>query len=549
METLNIIKTGIGVSKGYAIGTAYVIRDKQNKTLEKAAGNPEEEAKRLKAAVELSKEQVNRIAGKANESLDKKNAEIIESQINFLDDPAFTGEAFSMIKEEAVSAETAVSNVMDSLYNTFLQLDDEYIKERAADIKDVGERILRNLSGETGNIDFENMPQNTILFAHNLKPSDTAQINKQNVLAFVTETGGKTSHTAILAKAFGIAAIVGCGGILNDVEDGTRVIADGISGTVIINPDEKTLVKYKALAEKLSEQRANAAAIVKKSIYTKSGKHVMVAANIGSLEDLKTALKNGAEGVGLFRTEFLYMDKNDMPSEEEQFGVYKEAAQMLSGKPLTIRTLDIGGDKSLPYFQLPKESNPFLGLRAIRLCLRNPEIFKVQLKAILRASAFGNIQIMFPMISNMKELAEAKKILGECKLELKKDGQKFDPSIKTGMMIEIPSAAIMSDEFAKEADFFSIGTNDLTQYTLAADRMNENISELYDPMNPAVLRLIATTVNEAHKASIPCCMCGELASDERAAAILLKYGLDEFSVSPGTVLDTKSNLLKEIEKE
>lgn len=549
MTTSNIVKDGIGVSKGYAIGTAYVIKGPVNIYAKHTAGSKAEETERLKAAVELSKKQVYRIARKANENLDKKNAEIIESQINFLDDPAFTGKAFSLINEKAVSAETAVSNVMDSLYDSFLQLDDDYIKERAADIKDVGERILKNLSGEMSCIDFENMPQNTVLFAHDLKPSDTAQIDKEKVAAFITETGGKTSHTAILAKALDIAAIVGCSSILDCVENGTKVIADGLSGKVILNPDEKTLEKYKALATEFNGQKAKNAEIAEKPVYTKSGKHVMVTANIGNLEDLKTALKNGAEGVGLFRTEFLYMGRQNMPSEEEQFCVYKEAAQMLDGKPLTIRTLDIGGDKSLPYFQLPKESNPFLGLRAIRLCLRNPEIFKVQLKAILRASAFGNINIMFPMISNIKELITAKGILGECKRELSKNGEKFNQDIKTGMMVEIPSAAIMADEFAKEADFFSIGTNDLTQYTLAADRMNENVSELYDPMHPAVLRLINITISAAHKAPIPCCMCGEFAADERAEGILLKYGLDEFSVSPGAVLETKSNLMKEIQKE
>lgn len=549
METFNIIKNGIGVSKGYAIGTAFVIKGLEHRFAKSTSGDPAEETSRLKSAVELSKKQVHDIAGKAKKSLDKKNAEIVESQINFLDDPAFTGEAFSQIKEKAVSAEAAVSSVTDSLYDSFSQLDDDYIKERAADIKDVGERIIRNLSGENGGVDFENMPQNTVIFAHELKPSDTAQIDKGKVSAFVTETGGKTSHTAILAKALGIAAVVGCGGALDNVESETKVVVDGISGQVIINPDEKVLEKYELLAEKFNRQMAENAENAKRPVYTKTGRHVIVAANIGSIDDLKTALKNGAEGVGLFRTEFLYMGRQNMPSEEEQFGIYKKAAQMLRGKPLTIRTLDIGGDKSLPYFELPKESNPFLGLRAIRLCLRNPEIFKVQLKAILRASAFGNIQIMFPMISNMKELAEAKEILSKCKHELSENGYSFDPDIKAGMMIEIPSAAIMADEFAPETDFFSIGTNDLTQYTLAADRMNENISDLYDPMHPAVLRLINMTIKAAHKASIPCCMCGELASDERASGILLKYGLDEFSVSPGAVPDTKSNLLKETAKE
>ncbi|MFU0832651.1 MAG: Phosphoenolpyruvate-protein phosphotransferase [Oscillospiraceae bacterium] len=543
----NISKNGIGVSKGYAIGTAYVIKNDSNTHTQRTTNSAAKETERLKAAIELSKEQIHRIACKAAENLDKKHANIIESQINFLDDPAFIGEAFSLINSKAISAETAISNVMNALYDSFLQLDNEYIKERAADIKDVGERILRNLSGECSNIDFNAMPQNTVLFAHNLTPSDTVQIDKEKVSAFVTETGGKTSHMAILAKTLGIAAITGCAGILDAVENGAKVIVDGVYGKVIINPDEKTINKYSVLSEKFNRQKAENMKMAQKPIYTKDGKHIVVAANIGNLQDLKTAIHYGAEGVGLFRTEFLYMNRNKLPSEEEQFVVYKKAAQMLAGKPLTIRTLDIGGDKDLPYLKFSKESNPFLGLRAIRLCLKHPEIFKVQLKAILRASAFGNIKIMFPMISNMNELTQAKKIMNECKQELRGRGEKISDDIKIGIMIEIPSAAIMADVFASEADFFSIGTNDLTQYTLAADRMNENITELYDPLHPAVLRLIKMTITASQKASIPCSMCGELASDERAIPELLKYGLDEFSVNPGAIPDTKSNLLRAIQ--
>ena len=540
METFN----GTGVSKGYAIGTAYVIEPCEKKSAAHTAGNSCEEAERLKGAVELSKRQVKDIAQKASRSLDGKNAGIIESQINFLDDPAFVGQAFTLIKGKNISAETAVSHVADSLYAAFSHIDDDYIKERAADIKDIGDRILKNLAGEKSGIDFENMPENTVLFAHDLKPSDTAQIDKSKVSAFVTEAGGRTSHTAILAKAFGIAAVVGCKGMLGNVKTGDKVITDGVSGTVLINPDEKELSKYTRISEKFKTENAKNTAAAKRAVYTKAGKRITVAANIGTINDLKTAISNGAEGVGLFRTEFLYMDRSDMPSEEEQFEVYKKAAQMLDGRPLTIRTLDIGGDKSLPYLNLPKESNPFLGLRAIRLCLKDTGIFKPQLRAILRASAFGNIQIMFPMISSLGELSEAKGVLESCKAELRRRGEAFDSCIKTGMMVEIPSAAIMADSFAGHVDFFSIGTNDLTQYTLAADRLNENASELYNPMNPAVLKLIQMTINAAHAASIPCCMCGELASDEKAAAVLLGYGLDEFSVSPGAITETKSNLLK-----
>lgn len=548
MTISNLTKNGIGVSKGYAIGTAYVIKDDSNIHTPRTTVSAAEETERLKAAIELSKEQIHHIAYKAAENINKKNADIIESQINFLNDPAFIGEALSLINSKVISAETAISSVMNSLYDSFLQIDNEYIKERAADIKDVGERLLRNLSGESSNINFKTMPQGTILFAYNLKPSDTVQIDKEKVLAFVTETGGKTSHMAILSKTLGVVAVTGCRGVLDKVENGTKVIVDGMSGKVIINPDEETLSKYKELAEEFNRQKAKDVKIAEGPIYTRDGKHIIVAANIGNLEDLKTALHYGAEGVGLFRTEFLYMNRDEIPSEEEQFAIYKKAAQMLAGKPLTIRTLDIGGDKNLSYLQFPKESNPFLGLRAIRLCLKNPEIFKVQLRAILRASAFGNIRIMFPMISSMKEFIKAKKIMNECKQELRSRGENFSEEIKIGIMIEIPSTAIMADVFAREADFFSIGTNDLTQYTLAVDRMNENISELYDPLHPAVQHLIKMTITASHKASIPCGMCGELASDEKATSKLLEYGLDEFSVSPGAILETKCNLLKEIQK-
>jgi phosphotransferase system enzyme I (PtsI) len=540
------MRTGIGVSKGYAIGTAYVVNGPEKIMFRSAAENPGREAERLRAAVELSKTQVREIAEQAKKNLDEKNAEIVESHLNFLEDPAFVGEAFKSIPKESVTAEKAISDVTQSLYQMFSKFDDEYTKERAADIQDVGERILNNLQRKVENPNFQDLPPNTVLFAHDLKPSDTAQIDKQKVAAFVTEVGGKTSHTAILAKALGIAAVVGCDGILQNVKSGMQVIVDGTSGRVILSPDRDALQKYGALRDDDLQRKKQIAGIASLEIHSKAGRRILVEANIGNLDDLANALKNGADGVGLFRTEFLYMGRQNMPSEEEQFLVYRKAAEMLDGKPLTIRTLDIGGDKSLPYLKMPKESNPFLGLRAIRLCLKNPDIFKTQLRAILRASVCGNIRIMFPMISSIQELEQAKKILNECEKELKATGIAYDTAIKTGMMVEIPSAAIMAADFAKKVDFFSIGTNDLTQYTLAVDRMNETVSGLYDSMHPAVLRLIRMTIDAAHAASMPCCMCGELASDEMAIPQLLQFGLDEFSVSPGALGETKSNLLRSI---
>jgi phosphoenolpyruvate-protein phosphotransferase len=538
------MKKGIGVSKGYAVGKAYVIGTDAASRFQETAENPAAEADRLTKAMELSKKQIEEIIKKAREKLDAKNVEIIESHLNFIDDPALTGEAFHRIKQESLTAEQAVSDVTRTLYDTFSAFEDGYMKERAADIKDVGSRILRNLTGQSGEIDFAGLPAGTVLFAHDLKPSDTAQIDREKVSALVTETGGETSHTAILAKALDIPAVVGCRDILADVRGGDTVIVDGVSGEVLARPNAEAIKKYRTLENQFNQKKEDGNRTAGTKIYSGDGRRILVAANIGGIRDIEAALKNGAEGVGLFRTEFLYMNRASMPTEEEQFRIYKEAAELLDGRPLTIRTLDIGGDKSLPYLPMDRESNPFLGLRAIRLCLQNPELFQTQLRAILRASAFGNIQMMFPMISCMEELERAKAALNTCKLQLEQEGVRFCPSIPTGMMIEIPSAALTAEEFAKQVDFFSIGTNDLTQYTLAVDRMNESISDLYNPLHPAVLRLIRMTISAAHQSGIPCCLCGELASNERAIPLLLEYGLDEFSVSPGMIAETRSTLLQ-----
>ncbi|XOQ47864.1 MAG: Phosphoenolpyruvate-protein phosphotransferase [Eubacteriales bacterium] len=540
------MKTGISVSKGYAVGKAYVFDTEQPASFQTTADNPGVQADRLKKALKKSKEQIEEIAAGIRERLDSKNAEIIESHLNFLKDPAFIGEAFSRIERESVSAEKAVADVTQSLYDTFSGFDDDYMKERAADIQDVGTRIIRNLAGEQKEFDFRKLPAGTVLFAHDLKPSDTAQICRDNVCAIITETGGETSHTAILAKALGIPAMVGCKGILSSVQTGNTVVVDGTAGEILVNPGTDLVNQYLARIEQEKQEKEKAACAINKKIFTKEGRRILSFANIGGLKDLEIALENGAEGVGLFRTEFLFMDRSTMPTEEEQYRVYKEAAERLDGKTLTIRTLDIGGDKSLPYLKMEKESNPFLGLRAIRLCLKNPEIFETQLRAILRASVYGNIRVMFPMISCMDELQRAKSALDSCKRQLEQQGVPFDTSIKIGMMIEIPSAALLAEEFAKQVDFFSIGTNDLIQYTLAVDRMNEGISALYNPLHPAVLRLIQMTISAALQVGIPCCMCGELASDERAVPLLLQYGLNEFSVSPGVLAEIKSVLLQSI---
>ncbi|MGX8700825.1 phosphoenolpyruvate--protein phosphotransferase [Caproiciproducens sp.] len=535
------MKMGIGVSKGYAVGTAFVVGAPETFTFNNAGVGREQETQRLRRAIRESEEELKEIIEKARLTLCEKDIEIMESHIGFLSDPEFTGKAFAMLQEEPISAEKAVSDVTQSLSGAFSAIEDEYMKERGADIRDVGNRILRNLSGGTEKADFSNLPYNTVLVAHDLKPSETVTIDSGRVAAIVTEVGGKTSHTAILAKGLGIAAVVGCAGILEDLKTGTTVAVNGESGQVLISPDESTVLHYRGLAEQY--ERKNQRACSTEQIFTGDGRKIAVKANIGGINDLKSALENGADGVGLFRTEFLYMEKTRVPTEEEQFSVYKEAALLLEGKPLTIRTLDAGGDKDIPSLDMEKEQNPFLGVRAIRLCLKKPELFRVQLRAVLRASHYGNVQVMFPMIGSLRELEAAKKILRECSGELEREGIPFDRSMKVGMMIEVPSAAIIAADFASNVDFFSIGTNDLTQYTLAADRLNENVSNLYDPMHPAVLHLIRSTIHAAHKASIPCCMCGELASDEKAIPLLLEYGLDEFSVSPGILKETKSILM------
>lgn len=536
----------ICASKGYAIGEVYIYEDIKLQSFPDKTDNVETEIARLKDTVKICKKQIEEIARKMRNSVGNKEAEILESHISLLNDPEFIGEIFQEIKDSKKTSEKAVSDVVSKLEEIFSQFDDdEYLKERAADIKDVGTRLIRILSDEEQK-DLENLPENSIIVAHDLKPSETARIDKDKVAGIITETGSQTSHTAIMARAMNITAIVGFRDILAKVETGDMVIIDGISGKVIINPDKDIIKHYKELKHKFEKQKEGLKKVLDKKIITKDGRKIMVAANIGSLAEVNVALSNGAEGIGLFRTEFLYMDRNSMPSEEEQFEVYKQVAQKMGNKPVIIRTLDIGGDKTLPYLNLTKEDNPFLGVRAIRLCLQNRNIFKIQLRALLRASIYGHIKIMFPMIGSLKELTAAKTILKECMKELQEKSIDFKNNMEMGMMVEIPAAAVMADEFAKHVDFFSIGTNDLIQYTLAVDRMNEGLSDLYNPMNPAVLHLIKTSIHAAHANGIPCYMCGEMAADFSAIPILLGYGLDEFSVSSASIPEVKNFILETI---
>lgn len=537
----DIMKKGIPSSKGYAIGYVYLKKEEEIDLNEKKFTSIEEEIQRLNSSVEKSKYQLEEIKNKAEESIGKSGAEIFSAHIMLLEDEEFIGAMKKIIEDEKVIAEQAVDKAANTFAEMFSLMDDSYMKERAADIKDIGKRLIKNLSGKEDNL--AEFKENTVIVAHDLTPSDTAQLDKEKVCAFLTDIGGFTSHSSILARTLEIPCVVGMNDITSSVKTGDRIIVDGTEGIAIINPDDETLNKYEKLKEEYENEKLKLRRLVNVDAVTKSGKRVIVAGNIGSPKDVDKVLEVGGEGIGLFRTEFLFMGKDDFPTEQEQFEAYKYVASKMGERQVVIRTLDIGGDKSLPYLDMPKELNPFLGYRAIRLCLDNKPLFKTQLRAILRVSAFGKIGIMFPMISGLEEFLKAKEILEECKEELRKENIKFDDNIEVGIMVEIPSAALSADELAKHVDFFSIGTNDLIQYTIAVDRMNEKVSYLYNPMHPAVLRLIEMTINAAHKEGKWCGMCGEMAGDERAIPKLLELGLDEFSMSPSSILRAKEIII------
>jgi phosphotransferase system enzyme I (PtsI) len=535
---VNVMKKGIAASKGYAIGEVFIKGPDEINIVEDREINVEEERVRLEKAIENSRTQLKNLEEKTRVEIGEHEAAVFGSHLMLLEDPEFAGAAFASIDSDKISSEKAINDVVNTYVEMFSQFDDEYMRERAADIKDVGMRIFKNLNG-TADSGLANLAANTVIVAHDLTPSDTAQIDKSKVVGFLTDIGGRTSHSAIMARTLEIPAVVGLEDITKVAMNGDKIIVDGVEGVVIINPDEATIAFYEEKKATLELERAKLKELVNTKAVTKSGKEVILAANIGAPKDVHKAIESGADAIGLFRTEFLYMDRDSLPTEEEQFESYKYVAEKMEGKPVVIRTLDIGGDKKLTYLPLPEEMNPFLGYRAIRLCLDRVDIFKSQLRAILRASAFGHIQIMFPMISSLEEFFKAKDILKECMEELKSEGKAYNENVETGIMIEIPSAAVMADEFAKHVDFFSIGTNDLIQYTLAADRMNENISYLYNPMHPAVLKLIKMTIEAAHKEGKWCGMCGEMAGDETAIPTLLQYGLDEFSMSASSILEAK----------
>ena len=536
------MKKGIAASKGYAIGNVVIKSDDEIKITDTVVEDVAAENERLKAAIEKTREQLTKIKEKAEKEIGADKAAVFESHIMLLDDPEFTGAIETKITSEKMNAEKSVSEVVEMYMGIFSFIEDEYMKERAADVKDVGNRMLANLTWKAYGVGGD-LAENTVIVAHDLTPSDTAQLDKTKVVAFLTNIGGRTSHSAIMARTLEIPAVVGLNDITSNVKDGDLVIVDGAEGIAIVNPDEETVKSYTEKKAVFEKEREELKKLIDVKTTTKAGKRVEVCGNIGKAADAEAVLANGGDGVGLFRTEFLYMDRESLPTEEEQFEAYKTVTEKMGERPTVIRTLDIGGDKKLPYLPLPEEMNPFLGFRAIRLCLGKKDIFKVQLRALLRASAFGNLKIMFPMISSLEEFLAAKEILKECMAELTAEGKAFNANLDTGIMVEIPAAAVYADELAKHVDFFSIGTNDLIQYTLAADRMNENVSYLYNPMHPAVLRLIKMTIDAAHKEGKWCGMCGEMAGYEIAIPTLVEFGLDEFSMSASSILTAKKHII------
>ncbi|MCM3651522.1 phosphoenolpyruvate--protein phosphotransferase [Metabacillus litoralis] len=533
---------GIAASSGIAIAKAFRLENPKLIVGKTTVLNMNQEVERFEQALETSKIELEGIKEHAFKELGEDKAAIFAAHLLVLSDPELISPIKEKIKGEQVNAEFALDEVANMFINMFEAMENEYMKERAADIRDVTKRILSHLLGVT--IPNPSMiAEEVIIIAEDLTPSDTAQLNRQYVKGFTTDIGGRTSHSAIMARSMEIPAVVGTKIVTNDIENGAFVILDGLDGKVIVNPSDDVIKEYEAKKAAYEAQKVEWAKLVNERTVTKDGYHVELAANIGTPEDIKGVLENGGEGVGLYRTEFLYMGRTQLPTEEEQFDAYKAVVEQMEGKPVVVRTLDIGGDKELPYLDLPKEMNPFLGFRAIRLCLEMQDMFRTQLRALLKASVYGNLKIMFPMIATLNEFRQAKSILIEEKEKLQAKGIAVSENIEVGMMVEIPSSAVMADVFAKEVDFFSIGTNDLIQYTMAADRMNERVSYLYQPYNPAILRLVKMVIDAAHKEGKWVGMCGEMAGDEIAIPILLGLGLDEFSMSASSILKARSQLL------
>lgn len=532
---------GIAASQGISFAKAYVFVEPDLTVKEVKIEDVAAEIKRFEDAIEASKKELTIIKENALASLGADKAAVFEAHLLILDDPEFMGTVKTDIESKVINAEYAFKETSDMFISMFEAMDNEYMKERAADIRDVSKRILAHLLG----VDLPNpslIDEEVIVIAEDLTPSDTAQLNKKYVKGFATNIGGRTSHSAIMARSLEIPAVVGTSSITEDVKNGDILILDGLDGVVLVNPDEATTAEYKEKHAKFEAQKAEWAKLVTEKSVTKDGHEVILAANIGTPADLEGVKNNGGEAVGLYRTEFLYMGRDQLPTEDEQFEAYKAVLEGMGDKPVVVRTLDIGGDKELPYLDLPKEMNPFLGFRAIRLCLEEKDLFRTQLRALLRSSVYGKLCVMFPMIATVQEFRAAKALFLEEKEKLVAEGVTVSNDIELGIMVEIPSTAVIADIFAKEVDFFSIGTNDLIQYTMAADRMSEKVSYLYQPYNPAILRLVKNVIEASHKEGKWTGMCGEMAGDSLAIPLLLGMGLDEFSMSATSILQARSQI-------
>jgi phosphotransferase system enzyme I (PtsI) len=536
----NYIK-GIAASDGVAIAKAYLLVEPDLSFDNEKVANASAEVEKFQNAINTSKIELTKIRNNAEQNLGADKAAIFDAHLLVLDDPELIQPIEDKIKNDQVNAPTALTEVTDQFISIFEGMDNEYMKERAADIRDVRKRILANLLG----VELPNpsmIDESVVIIGNDLTPSDTAQLNKEFVQGFVTNIGGRTSHSAIMSRSLEIAAVVGTKSITDEVQQGDMIVVDGLTGEVIVNPTDDEVIAYQNKRERFFEDKKDLQKLRDEESVTLDGSHVELAANIGTPNDIKGVLENGAEGIGLYRTEFLYMGRDQLPTEDEQFEAYKEVIESMEGKRVVVRTLDVGGDKELPYLNLPDEMNPFLGYRAIRLCLDQPDIFRPQLRALLRASAYGKLNIMFPMVATIQEFRDAKALLEEERANLKQEGIEVSDDIELGIMVEIPSTAALADVFAKEVDFFSIGTNDLIQYTMAADRMSERVSYLYQPYNPAILRLVKQVIEASHNEGKWTGMCGEMAGDEIAIPLLLGLGLDEFSMSATSILKARRQI-------
>lgn len=532
---------GIAASDGVAIARAYLLVEPDLSFERDKVADVDAEINKFRNAIDTSKVELTKIRNNAEANIGPDKAAIFDAHLLILDDPEIIKPVEEKISNEQVNAPTALTDVTSQFVTIFESMDNEYMKERAADVRDVSKRVLAHILGVTlpnpSMID-----ENVVIIGNDLTPSDTAQLNKEFVQGFVTNIGGRTSHSAIMSRSLEIASVVGTKSITEEVQQGDMIIVDGMTGEVIINPTEDEVIAYQNKRERFFKDKEELKKLRDEETTTVEGVNVELAANIGTPKDLDGVMDNGAEGIGLYRTEFLYMGRDEMPSEDEQFEAYKSVLEEMDGKRVVVRTLDIGGDKELPYLNLPEEMNPFLGYRAIRLCLNEPEIFRPQLRALLRASTYGKLSIMFPMVATVQEFRDAKALLNEEKEKLIKEGVEVAEDIELGIMVEIPATAALADVFAKEVDFFSIGTNDLIQYTMAADRMSERVSYLYQPYNPSILRLVKQVIDASHQEGKWTGMCGEMAGDATAIPVLLGLGLDEFSMSATSVLKARRQI-------